>query len=434
MTTGFHENIGLTGEEQAEGYQYKLNILSILTGSTVDEIKSHIDVWMSDRAGDCFTFLDSLDVNDNKALKCCAHLILCINHGAENVFKQVENQIGVHKLLNISAGDRAFSGGSSVHTLGLIAIAKLFSPSHASHSVSLYNEFKQWLQNHDQGRVKFDGFVSNRFGRIAELSREFVKHREKIIQFFEDVVDENSNKLVLAVAEYIRNEWFLVCSTIYSKLGQLMIFPLMELFGIDRKTRHQGDDSKCDWFQVKEYFQCHLPDWKIKQQVLSKKTDGSDLLYSRILAECIEGLERQIADVPFLTKECSSDEDKKLMYPPISNLGCESKIGWLDNRLKISGGTTSVNTLSNKNIVATNKYLISEEFVGLTEEERKKEWKWSRTSEECKEVRLLTKAFLHRVKEAKKLSLRNKEAQKKKKFVRILKLYDTCKKHGGPIS
>ena len=98
------------------------------------------------------------------------------------------------------------------------------------------------------------------------------------------------------------------------------------------------------------------------------------MLYSRIPAECIEGLERQIADVPFLTKECSSDEDKKLMYAPISNLGCESKIGWLDNRLKISGGTTSVNTLSNKNIVATNKYLISDEFEGLTDEERKKEW------------------------------------------------------------
>ena len=100
------------------------------------------------------------------------------------------------------------------------------------------------------------------FGRIAELSRQFVQHREKIIQFFEDIVGENSNKLVLAVAEYIRYEWFLVCSTIYSKLDQLMIFPLMESFGIDRKTRHQGDDSKCDWFQVKDYFQCHLPDWR----------------------------------------------------------------------------------------------------------------------------------------------------------------------------
>ena len=93
LTTGFHENIVHTGEEQEEGYQYNLNILSILTGSTVDEIKSHIDFWMSDRAGDCITFLDSLDVNDDKALKCCAHLILCIDHGAEKVFKQDKNQI-----------------------------------------------------------------------------------------------------------------------------------------------------------------------------------------------------------------------------------------------------------------------------------------------------------------------------------------------------
>ncbi len=41
---------------------------------------------------------------------------------------------------------------------------------------------------------------------------------------------------------------------------------------------------------------------------------------------------------------------------------------------------------------------------------------------------------MHRVKEAKKLSLRNKEAHKKKKFARILKLYDACKKHGDPTT
>ena len=156
-----------------------------------NDIKNAIDFWMSDRAGDCTTFLKSLNVEDEKVLKCCAHMILCADHAIEKTFKQLEQKIGVHKLLDTSAGDRAFTGGSSVHTLGLIAISKLLSPSHASHTVSLYNEFKQWLENNNEDPAKFT-----------------------------------------------------------AKLGDLIIFPLMYLYGIYRHTRHEGDDSKCDWFSV----------------------------------------------------------------------------------------------------------------------------------------------------------------------------------------
>ncbi len=69
LTTGFLENIGHSGSEGAEGYEYKLKCLAVLGGCSVDEIKSSIDFWMSDRAGDCTTFLENLDIQDEKALK-----------------------------------------------------------------------------------------------------------------------------------------------------------------------------------------------------------------------------------------------------------------------------------------------------------------------------------------------------------------------------
>jgi len=67
----------------------------------------------------------------------------------------------------------------------LKAIAKLLSPSHASHSVSLYSEYKLWLESNQIDLCNsFKGFISNRFGRIAELAKIFLSHQEYIKAFF----------------------------------------------------------------------------------------------------------------------------------------------------------------------------------------------------------------------------------------------------------
>ena len=160
----------------------------------------------------------------------------------------------------------------------------------------------------------------------------------------------------------------------------------MDLFGIDRHEKHSGDDGKCDWFGVREFFKDKLPNIEFKARYFSNKTDSFDKLYSEVLKEVNETLVRQISEVPFLTRDTLTEEDEKLKYAPISNLGCESKVAWIDNRLKISGGSTSVLTLSNKNIICTNKYLVSDEFVDQPAENRQKLWKWARTSEESKKV------------------------------------------------
>ena len=47
------------------------------------------------------------------------------------------------------------------------------------------------------------------------------------------------------------------------------------------------------------------------------------------------------------------------------NLGCESQFAKFDNRLKVSGGSTSVPTLSRKDIEATNAYLVDSKYVEM---------------------------------------------------------------------
>ena len=49
-------------------------------------------------------------------------------------------------------------------------------------------------------------------------------------------------------------------------------------------------------------------------------------------------------------------------------------------------------------------------------------------------MKKLTKNFLAKVKESKELALRKKEELKRKKLVRIHKLLDSCKSHGGPLT
>jgi hypothetical protein len=110
--------------------------------------------------------------------------------------------IGFYKLINADKILRSYS--SSIHTVGPIALATLLSPRHTSHSVSLYNEFKEWIAVNNCVTSSFIGFVSNRFGRILEIANEFMKYREALTAFFEVVVNENANKLILAAHTLIR--------------------------------------------------------------------------------------------------------------------------------------------------------------------------------------------------------------------------------------
>ena len=110
LTTGFHANASHTGEASSEQVTRVLNMLSILSESSLDEVKQAIDFWMVDRAGDAKIMLDTLDIDEHKKINCNAHIILCVDHAIEKVFILAENKSGAHKLLDINAGTKRFTG------------------------------------------------------------------------------------------------------------------------------------------------------------------------------------------------------------------------------------------------------------------------------------------------------------------------------------
>ena len=80
-----------------------LKRLAILAGEdgkayTLDDVLSHIDFWMSDRASDADALLEKLGIDVDKRLKCCGHICLTVDEAMEYVFKQVRN-INTKKLL-----------------------------------------------------------------------------------------------------------------------------------------------------------------------------------------------------------------------------------------------------------------------------------------------------------------------------------------------
>ena len=397
------ENVSHSGEDGAKAYEFKLNCLAILANSTVDELKSEIDFWMTDRAGECESLLQNLGVDHSKMLKCSAHIILGIDHAIDKVYRNVEQKIGVHNLLEVTGGEKIFmSPSTSIHTLGLIAIAKLLSPSHAQHSVSLFTDFKSWMSSNGLECHKFKGFVANRFGRIAELAKEYLKWRKSIQEFFTVVVDINSNKLVLTVSTFIQNEWFAYCSEIYSMMGDFIIFPLMELLGIDKMGKKKNEERT--WVGVEKFLNCKLVEL---EQLMKEWNDphksGKDKFKAAVVEEIIDTVKSQMSKTEYFTR--SNDETcEKMKYAPLTNLGCESEFSKLDHRIKASGGSTPIQTHSRKNIIVSSGLLVDSEFGSKNLEERKLKWEWARSSKEVKKVKNLEEDFLATVKIANKLA------------------------------
>ena len=119
-----------------ELYEYRMKCLAVLYNSTVEHIKESIDFWISDRAGDCGTMIENLEISSDKHIRCTAHVILGADNAADKVFRNTEQRIGVHKLMAGSAGEKIYNSSSSIHRMGQIALTKLLSPSYANRSVS----------------------------------------------------------------------------------------------------------------------------------------------------------------------------------------------------------------------------------------------------------------------------------------------------------
>ena len=61
-----------------------------------------------------------------------------------------------------------------------------------------------------------------------------------------------------------------------------------------------------------------------------------------------------------------------MKYASLTNLGCESEFSKLDHRIKITGGSISVQTLSRKNFLTSGCLLVSSEFELKTSNSKSK--------------------------------------------------------------
>ena len=123
----------------------------------------------------------------------------------------------------------------------------------------------------------------------------------------------------------------------------------------------------------------------------------------------------------------------KYKFAPITNLGCESEFAKLDNRIKVTDGSTSIQTLS-KNVIASSKFLINANFQSMSSEERRDKWMWARCSKEVEEDQMLEADFLATVKSAKKLALYKKEKLRAKKSTKTIAALERCREHNGPLT
>ena len=172
-----------------------------------------------------------------------------------------------------------------------------------------------------------------------------VNHR-----FVYAIVDVNSNKLVLAVSTYIQNDWFLCCAKMYSRLGDIFIFPLMEILGIDSRGSRGGKRER-NWAGVRSFFERKVPELKQIRDDSMVANDGQSRLYGAEINEVVDTLERQLSEMAYLqnyeTRATVVDE-VNMKFAPVTNLGCDAEFAKLDVRIVASGRSTSVQTHSRK--------------------------------------------------------------------------------------
>jgi hypothetical protein len=291
--------------------------------------------------------------------------------------QDAENVLGINKLISTNAAHVFSSSNSSIFILGLIAFSKTLSPSHAQESISLYMLYKRWLKSVSQSedplatdcarllKCGFLGFQSNRFGRTTNLATTFKDHCEVLHKFFDDVVDESSNKLTLACVAYLRSPWFNVCCEIAAYFDSLFVIPFKTLLGIDVKT----PKNACTWWDVKGFLTLKLKELDEMSEVHDAMTP-KEKLTAKAAANISEALSRQMQYMPFFSESSSFTIEKA----PVTNSGAESHFADADNRLKKTGGSSSLATISNRHMITKNKLFKTEKWQNLSENEKTIKW------------------------------------------------------------
>ena len=289
-----------------------------------------------------------------------------------------------------------FSGGNnSVWWLGLIAFSKLLSPSHAQQSISLYRLYKEFIQRDSESQSDndvlsgallkegFSSFSSNRFDRLPELSSIFTKHFPALKEFFARSVDENTNKLVLACFTHLESDWFKLCCEVASNVYKIITQPMEAAIGIEENKIKRSEFRS--WSGLKILFEEKLAELG-KLSLRHSDMTSKEHLMASAAGNIRVAMERQLKYVDFYNQdeeEISASVSDKLKGAPLTNSGCESQFGELDNYVKKFGGTASVSTLSDKHVIKKNTFFESENWKVLSFEEKKQKFAWARGSSQA---------------------------------------------------
>ena len=236
----------------------------------------------------------------------------------------------------------------------------------------------------------------------------------------------------MAVSDYLVSDWMMKCCKVYCVIGDMFIEPLCAILCIDRRMNTTGYEST--WPGVKAFLLDRLNVMKkfVEESKLGSPLDKLSCAAIKEVAVCIR---RQMDEVEFLRDDTSVDSKilEEMMYCPLTNSGCESRQANLDRRVKFSGGSTPLQTLSNKEVVTGNKYLSSASFP-VSLHAQMQEFQWARRSKESKEAIKLQQNLIDLAADVNKAAFAAKEAKKKKKIARSFSLLDQCKDHGGPVT
>ena len=215
-------------------------------------------------------------------------------------------------------------------------------------------------------------------------------------------------------------------------VGDMFIEPLCSILCIDRRLNTTGYEST--WPGVKAFLVDRL---SVMAKFVEESKLGSplDKLTCAAVKEVSVCVKRQMDEVDYLRDDTTLDSKilEEMMYCPLTNSGCESRQANLDRRVKFSGGSTPLQTLSNKEVVCGNKYLTSGSFP-VSLHAQMQEFQWARRSKEAKEALQLQQNLIDLAEDVNKAAFAAKEAKKQKKIARSFSLLDLCKDHGGPVT
>ena len=154
---------------------------------------------------------------------------------------------------------------------------------------------------------KVKSFQSNRFRRIGELSEAITEQKILIEAFLDEQVNENQNKLVLAVAAYIQSDWFLLCAKVATFFYEIVRIKLKKSNGLDefkkqKKMKTEVEPDSHNWSSMKSCLEGIINDLNdLGKSTVNPETTDEEVLKDKCSVEVKVAIERQMSRDNYVT-------------------------------------------------------------------------------------------------------------------------------------